>query len=370
MSPILARTAGAAACCCALAAGGPLWLSQSAAAEPTAKPPVSREIKPLSIRGTNYFPSRTPWDGCWTETPDHVFAADLALAAALHVNTVRIFLPWNEKTEAAGFVSADGRVAPAYLARFEAFLTIAWRHGIRAIPCFAFEYHARTPRLPAAWQAALRGFAEPYREDGRILMWDLMNEPERHAWDEETMAYLRAAAAYLKTVDANHLTTVGIGWQIDRLAPAGLPDVLQYHNYAPKEEMVAQGLERGGGTVETLRRYGGERPVRIGEFGMSTARDLQFGAGPGWQERLGPAPGSEAEQTLLYGIILNAAERYGLAGTMSWCLVSFPPQEQGFLTPQESMFGMTRLDGTLKPAAILLRETYGKWEAREQGPDR
>jgi endo-1,4-beta-mannosidase len=349
----------------ALAASALLCFGWARAAAPAAKPAVCREIRPLSIRGTNYYPSLTPWDACWTETPDAVFAADLALAATLNVNAVRIFLPWNEKTEAAGFMTADGEVTAAYLARFETFLGLAWQHGIRVVPCFAFEYHTRQPRVPAAWRAALRGFAEPYREDGRILLWDLMNEPERHDWSDESLAYLRDAQTYLKTVDPNHLSTIGIGWQIDRLAPAGLPDVIQYHNYAPKEEMFTQGLGRVGGTVETLRRYGGERPVLIGEFGMSTARDPQFGAGPAWQDRLGSAPGSEAEQALLYGLILNAAERYRLAGTMSWCLLSFPAQDQGFLTPQESMFGMVRLDGSLKPAAILLRETYGKWQAWE-----
>ena len=358
-----ARPAGA--CLCILAAGVSLWSGPATAVEVVPKPALIREVNPLSIRGTNYYPSLTPWDACWTETPDAVFAADLALAAALNLNSVRIFLPWNEKTEAAGLIAADGVVSAVYLARFDAFLALAWQHGIRVLPCFALEYHLRRPRVPTAWKTAMRGFVEPHRDDGRILMWDLMNEPERTEWDEESMGYLREAQVYLKTVDPHHLSTVGIGWQMDRLAPAGVPDVLQYHNYAPKEEMFAQGVKRVGGTVEMLQRYGGARPVLIGEFGLSTARDPQFGAGPAWQDRLGPAPGSEAEQALLYGIILNAAEVYRLAGTMSWCLVSFPAREEGFLTPRESMFGMTRLDGTLKPAAILLRETYGKWKTWE-----
>ena len=114
--------------------------AMAAATESPAPAAVIREIRPLSVRGTNYYPSLTPWDTCWTATPDAVFESDLALAARLNVNTVRVFLPWTEKTEADGLVTPDGVVAPAYLARFETFLSLAWRHGLRRL----------RPRAPSA----------------------------------------------------------------------------------------------------------------------------------------------------------------------------------------------------------------------------
>lgn len=44
-----------------------------------------REIKPLSVRGVNYFPRDTPWGKIWTETPSEVWKQEMAAAAKLGV---------------------------------------------------------------------------------------------------------------------------------------------------------------------------------------------------------------------------------------------------------------------------------------------
>jgi hypothetical protein len=82
---------------------------------------------------------------------------------------------------------------------------------------------------------------------------------------------------------------------------------------------------------------------------MSTARDPRHRAGQAWQSRLPHAPGTEEDQARLYRIILDAAQEFGIAGVMPWCLHSYPTQEKGFLTPAESMFGLIRPDGTSSP---------------------
>ncbi len=84
---------------------------------------------------------------------------------------------------------------------------------------------------------------------------------------------------------------VRLAWRSDLLAKSGLPDVLQYHEYAPKAELFAHGAARVSPSIATQRRVGGARPVFIGEFGMSTARDSTHGAGLGWQDRLPLPPG-------------------------------------------------------------------------------
>jgi endo-1,4-beta-mannosidase len=338
--------------------------------------PLVRALEPLSVRGVNYYPQDTPWDGFWSDTPESVMERDMALAAGLNINTVRIFIPWNEKTEQAGLIDAEGTVDPVYIAKVDRFLEIAWGHGIRAVVCFCFEYHGPPLRIPGeeAWKRAMGAFAGHFKDDGRILMWDLINEPERFAPPEKAgdgdfsghagvRAYLAEAVPWIKTVDPNHLTTVGLGWRVDLLDPEALPDVLQYHHYSPKEELFEQGTDRVRTVVENFRKHGGDRPVLIGEFGISTARDSEHGAGEAWAERLGPAPGTEEEQARLFGIILDAAEEFGLPGVMPWTLHSFHAQETGWLTPVETMYGLFRLDLTPKPAALLARERYARWGA-------
>jgi hypothetical protein len=56
----------------------------------------------------------------WISTSAETIRADLDLAASLAINTVRIFLPWNEAIEAARLIDRSGQVASEYLERFDA----------------------------------------------------------------------------------------------------------------------------------------------------------------------------------------------------------------------------------------------------------
>lgn len=330
--------------------------------------PIITKLEPLSVRGTNYFPRDTPWDGFWTSTSFETFSADLDLANSLQVNTLRIFLPWNETMEQARLIDASGQPSPEYLAKFDRFLAEAWKRGIRCIVCFNFEYRVREPRIPKNWRVAMKAFAAPHRNDGRILMWDLMNEPERLDWSPETMDYLRESMSAIRKMDPNHLTTVGIGYQIEHLVPAGLPDVLQYHDYAPYDELLTDGFQRPARVMRRLQEIGGDRPLIVGEFGSPTAAEPGFGVGLEWTVGLGEdrVAATEVEQLLRYALVFDAAEHRRIAGVLSWCLYDFPPQEEGFLVPTGSLFGMVRLDQSLKPSAILLRETFRRWELESQ----
>jgi len=332
--------------------------SSSQAAEP-AKATLIRTIAPLSVRGVNYFPHETPWGGLWTKTPAEVWQRDMELAASLGINTVRTFLTFSPQMEKEGLVKADGTPSPEFLAKIEHALASAWQNGIRVILCFEFSKDwLAAPQAEQRWQAALRAVVTPHQDDGRVLMWDLMNEPESdEKWNDGTRAYLQNGLPFLQKLDANHLTTIGLTWRIDRVAPLGLPDVMQYHEYCPKEQLFAAGPPRVRQTIARMRKVGGDRPLFIGEFGMSTARDPKYGVDESLRAKLGEPPGSEAEQTKLYEIVLAAAEQDRIAGVMAWCLHDYPIKN-----PNESHFGLIRGDGSLKPAALLLRETFARWK--------
>ena len=317
-----------------------------------------RELKPLSVRGVNYFPRETPWSGMWTRTPPAVFEKDMALAASLGCNTIRTFLQFASHAEQAGLLKPDGSLTAAYHEKFEQLLAAAWRHGIRVVVCFELSSQwLAAPDAADRWQRALGNVVAKHRDDGRVLMWDLMNEPEDDAkWTEATRAYLKAALPFINQLDRNHLTTVGLTWRADRLKQVGLPDVMQYHEYAGKDVFFKEGPPRVLVTFGHQRKIGGARPLLIGEFGMSTARDEQHGAAPELRARMSAATGTEAEQARLYKIVLAGAEQGRAAGALAWCLHDYPINN-----PNESHFGLVRADGSLKPAAIVLRETFSRW---------
>ena len=196
-----------------------------------------RELKPLSVRGVNYFPRETPWSGMWTKTPPEVFEKDMALAASLGCNTIRTFLQFASHAEKAGLLKPDGSLTAVYHEKFEQLLAAAWRHGIRVVVCFEFsQQFLSAPDAADRWQRTLGNVVGKHRNDGRVLMWDLMNEPEDDAkWTEATRAYLKAALPFINQLERNHLSTVGLTWRADRLKQVGLPDVMQYHEYAGKD---------------------------------------------------------------------------------------------------------------------------------------
>ncbi|MGO8745937.1 MAG: cellulase family glycosylhydrolase [Thermoguttaceae bacterium] len=331
-----------------------------------AEAPLVRTIPPLSVRGVNYFPRETPWGGMWTKTPAEVWRRDMELAASLGANMVRTFVQFAPDVEQAGLVQADGTPTALYLDKIDALLDAAWIHGIRAILCLEFNQKwLAAPDAGARWKRAISTIVAKYRNDGRVLLWDLMNEPEDDAkwtdakWTDATRAYLRDALPLVRQLDPNHPTTVGLTWRIDRLATVGLPDVLQYHEYCSKKHLFEIGPDRVSQTIAGQRKSGGGRPLLIGEFGMSTARDPQHGADESLWTKMGDAPGTEAEQARLYEIVLAAAEKDRVAGVLSWCLCDY-----SIKNPNESHFGLVRQDGSLKPAAHILRDTYSRWTQR------
>ena len=317
-----------------------------------------RELKPLSVCGVNYFPHETPWGGMWTKTPPEVWEKDMALASSLGCNAIRTFLQFSTHTEQAGLVRPDGGLTPAYYEKMEQLLSAAWRNGIRVIVCFEFSPPwLAAPNAAERWKRALSDAVTAHRNDGRVLLWDLMNEPESdEKWTAGTRAYLKAALPFLKQLDSNHLTTVGLTWRADRLKEVGLPDVMQYHEYAGKDVFFKDGPNRVLVTLGHQRNAGGARPLLIGEFGMSTARDEQHGAAPELREKMSATTGTEAEQARLYEIVLAGAEQGRTAGALAWCLHDYPIQN-----PNESHFGLVRMDGSLKPAAFVLRDTFAHW---------
>lgn len=315
-------------------------------------------MRPLSVRGVNYFPRDTPWSKMWSETPKELWEQDMAAAAKLGANTVRTFLIFRPDDVAKGLATEEGTPTPAYHEKLQRLLEAGWKHGIRFVLCFEFSPDIlKAPDAVQRWQRAMRSIVFPLRDDGRVLMWDLMNEPESNdKWTEPTKAYLKGAKAFIKEVDPNHLTTIGITFRTDRLREIGLPDVLQYHEYGTGKKSAHLGPEKVRKTINTQRMNQTERPLIIGEFGMCTALDPQHGTSPELVPKLNDQAGTEDDQAKVYSVVLEAAQEERIGGAIAWCLYDYPIKN-----PNESHFGLIRADGTLKPAALVLQNAYSRW---------
>lgn len=226
-----------------------------------------------------------------------VIDRELGWASSIGFNTVRVFLhelTWQEDRE-------------GFFERVDKFLSITSRHRIR--PMFVFFDGVWDPdpqtgpqRRPRAgvhnsgWvqspgrvvladdakQDALQPYVTEvitrYRNDSRVLAWDLFNEPDNQNGnsygplelknkDERAARLVRLAFHWARAAKPSQPLTVGLwnsgpDWsQIETLnqvhrAAVELSDIVSFHNYGPPDSMQSR--------IDQLRKYG--RPLLCTEF--------------------------------------------------------------------------------------------------------
>jgi hypothetical protein len=221
---------------------------------------------------------------------------ELGWAAAIGFNSVRVFLHdlvWQQDSD-------------DYLARFESFLEIARKHGIGAMPVFFDSVWHPFPTLgtqrppepgvhnsgwvqspgvavlrdPARFDALegyITDFVSRFRDDPRIHVWDLWNEPDNSngasygprdlgAYKAEIVTPLLAKAfAWARSAKPEQPLTSGIwlgDWSKDELlkpherVQIEQSDVVSFHNYESAPALKQR--------IEQLSRYG--RPMFCTEY--------------------------------------------------------------------------------------------------------
>lgn len=222
--------------------------------------------------------------------------AELALAASLGMNSVRIYLHdllWVQD-------------APGFLDRIDRVLARADRHGIRVMlvlfdscwdpePALGRQRAPRngvhnsgwvqSPGMPALADQRehdrladyVRGVVERFAHDPRVLAWDIWNEPDNgpevalcdpamlKAKADLVVPLMTAAFGWARGCGPDQPLTSGI-WLGDWSAPdllspiqraqTGLSDVISFHNYGTADDFVTR--------VKWLRAMG--RPLLCTEF--------------------------------------------------------------------------------------------------------
>jgi hypothetical protein len=220
--------------------------------------------------GCNYIPSTAinqleTWQA---DTFDPTTAdRELALAEGIGFNTVRIFahdLVWE----------AD---PPGFKERVGKFLDICEKHHIRVIftfftnGCYGFEGEARLGKQPApvpgvhnsGWvqspgrasvnDPARWGRLEKYvkdvittfRDDQRVMLWDLYNEPGNPKRGCKSLPLLRKVFEWARTVSPSQPLTACLEWRtLEEMQRFLLDncDVITFHSYAGPKTLSAKWL--------------------------------------------------------------------------------------------------------------------------------
>jgi hypothetical protein len=259
--------------------------------------------------GSNFIPSTAineleMWQADTFDLP--TIDRELGWAEALGMNTMRVFLHnllWQQ--DSAGF-----------LRRMDQFLQVADKHHIRIMFVLLDSVWDPYPKLgrqrdpkphvhnsgwvqaPGAeilkdeprWNQELKpyvvGVISHFRDDPRVLMWDLMNEPDNENGSykaqelpnkaEVALRLLREEWKWARSTNPSQPLTSGVWkdvWSSDDKLSAMASfqlqnsDVITFHSYDPPDEMKSR--------IASLRRFG--RPIVCTEY-MARPRGSTFAA--------------------------------------------------------------------------------------------
>ena len=269
---------------------------------------------PVVIKGANYYQRNAPWAEMWKQWYGPQVAQEVKAGKdQLGLNTLRIMVPYGQNH---GWNSdATGEVSPDMLDRLRQMVQIAGQNGQKVILTL-FDFYNIWPAAGSPEEAAnlryLAAIVGAFREDDRVLAWDIHNEPDNYThWTndkrpDQVIDWLSRMLAATKGLDPNHPVTVGLGnYQNFWLSPTpgqrpliNLVDFVSFHAYeAPNLQTQVQEIK--GRTT---------KPVLLEETGWPT-----------YPAYVHPTY-NEDDQYWFYERMIAVAQGERIAGAVQWVL--------------------------------------------------
>ena len=304
-------------------------------------------LKPGTIRGINYYPRYTPWDA-WTKQDPGMWELELSeIADKLHANAIRTFAECRN-ADRLGNIVANAR----YLSTLNRLLATAERHHIRVLLCL-YSDHPR--QVLNHNQRYVRSIVEAFKNDGRILGWDLVNEIDANGLMECTYVDNFCLSCYpmLSEIDPNHINNIGFAYLLDRAVKVGLTfdkpnQTWHYHFY---RKTSADNIQ------SWITTYFGDRPFILGECGDTSATASNDGAPRPYMGELWQRDVYETVLEARRGILARGEKLLGIFPWIAFAFLKFGPNND------QGEYGLIREDGTLKPAGELLQQEYARIKA-------
>lgn len=262
-------------------------------------------------------------------------------------NTVRLIFP-----DGAISQNADGSVPPLELDKLDNALAQLEARGMRAIVTvfnrhnWNGAYFSYGTANRAADAAKVASFVQRFKNDARVALWDVANEPTMTIDTEGTVQWAAAMRTAFKSNGAVQPITIGADIHFALTFPASngdtlmsLSDVVSLHCYGRYKEgctpVSADGVNyRDEGFCAASLQYLRDRtskPILLEEFGWT---ERAVPGQPVWPPPhpwcLYDFPETDASMDEMYQQALSAVDQKGAVGAIQWQLQDAP--EFGLIT--------------------------------------
>ncbi|MGB3775475.1 MAG: cellulase family glycosylhydrolase [Leeuwenhoekiella sp.] len=214
------------------------------------------EDSPYEIKGINYYPQASPWDMFGEDFDEQTIEKDLKLIAASGLNTIRIFLQYED------FGKAD--VIENKLLKLQKTLDIANENNVKAVVTLFDFYGNYDVEDWTLTHEHVRQIVSRFKEHVAVMAWDVKNEPNldfKSRGEGRVINWLKSVITQIRKVDPNHLIT--IGWSSPESANflKDEVDFVSFHYYKSQKKFpkAYKALEKEI-----------KKPLVLQEFGMSS----------------------------------------------------------------------------------------------------
>ncbi|GAA2702465.1 cellulase family glycosylhydrolase [Actinoplanes palleronii] len=323
----------AAALASSLLLGMVLPVSPAQAATVPAPTLAGRMADVKAAKTMNYYPSNAGWSAMWTGFDVTAIDTDLAKAAALGADNVRVIV----------FPDAFGFPTPKadYVERLRKFISIADFYGMTVkLTLFDWWEGYSDVTRSITWAKTI---LTPYKDDPRVVTVELKNEfqPDDAAaitWARQVIPAIRAAAPTMPLTLSVDGGTGAAGMAKIKSSLAGTPlDYYDFHFYGNSERSLAE--------IRKAQAAVAPAPIVIGETGLSSGIT------------------TEGEQAAYLARVFRAAAEAGVGSVAPWTLNDFtagaiPANSNVSTVPAQYTFGLYRADGSAKLAATVVRTAW------------
>lgn len=285
----------------------------------------------------NYYPANYGWSGMWTHWQPATLNHDMAKAASLGANTIRVItFPYTMGWPA---------VSSTMESRLRQMLAMASAHGLK-VQLTLYDYWGQYDHLAQSqqWTTSL---LSPLRGNKTVSFVEVQNEVAPAG--AGVVTWLRAQIPLIHSLLPGVPVTVSAagglaGMKELKLALAPTtPDFWDLHYY---------GLARlAYATFEQAKAVAEPSPLLIGEAGLSTVLSYTGASSQA---------AAEDEQKSWFSVVDAAARGAGLPPVAPWTLYDFAAHAipSADAAPKEYGFGLYHTNGSAKPAASTVAAAF------------